>query len=249
MLTLKLICSVVIFISTVVAAIYPFFKKIRNPEIVEFPIGEALGSGIFLGAGLIHMLGDASRNFIQRGYEYPIGLLLAGMMFLWLLWFEHIGRELYTPKSNQNASFVHLTVILLSIHSFLEGAALGLSEAYSVLFIILTAIMAHKWAASFALAVQINKSYLTFNNGLTLFAIFSVMTPLGVLGGATITNHLEDYPLFEPILMSLAAGTFLYLGTLHGLKRAVMIERCCNLKHFGFVIIGFALMSIVGIWC
>ncbi|MBE8215621.1 MAG: ZIP family metal transporter [Endozoicomonadaceae bacterium] len=249
MLTLKLICSVIIFISTLAAAIYPFFKRMRNSKKVDFPIGEALGSGIFLGAGLIHMLGDSSRHFMQQGYQYPVGLFLSGVMFLVLLWFEHIGRELYVRKPDHHPSFVHLTVILLSVHSFLEGAALGLSEAYSVLFIILTAIMAHKWAASFALAIQINKSYLTFKNGVILFSIFSIMTPLGVLVGTATITYLENYPLFEPIFMSLAAGTFLYLGTLHGLKRAVMIEKCCDLKHFGFVIIGFLLMSLVGIWC
>ena len=45
-----------------------------------------------------------------------------------------------------------------------------------------------------------------------------------------------------------SAGTFLYLGTLHGLSRAVMVQQCCNLKQYTFVIIGFSLMAIVAIW-
>jgi hypothetical protein len=38
------------------------------------------------------------------------------------------------------------------------------------------------------------------------------------------------------------------LGTLHGLERCVMVERCCNLRDFSFVIIGFLLMASVAMY-
>lgn len=248
MFILKISCILLILLSTILAAVYPFSRKIKHPTHADFPIGEALASGIFLGAGLIHMLGEASGGFNRLGYEYPIAFLLAGGMFLVLLWFEHLGREMHEHKHGETTGFAQLTVIMLSVHSFLEGTALGLSDSLSLMLVILTAILAHKWAASFALAIQINKSQLSIRTGLLLFLIFAVMTPLGILSGTVTMSHMKSFPLLEPIFISLAAGTFLYLGTLHGLKRAVMIEKCCNLKHFSFVVFGFSIMAVVAIW-
>lgn len=248
MIFLKLISIALIFAVTILAGAYPFVKKIRTRVGLEFPIGEALASGVFLGAGLLHMLGDSAQNFINQGYDYPFAFLITGVMFLLLLSFEHIGREIYEHDGEQSPGFALLAVLMLSVHSFLAGAALGLSDALSVIVVILMAILAHKWAASFALAVQINKSMLSLKMGMSLFLVFAFMVPLGILFGDIINRHLAHYPLLEPVFSALAAGTFLYLGTLHGLKRAVMIEKCCDLRHFVFVIIGFAIMAVVAIW-
>ena len=83
---------------------------------------------------------------------------------------------------------------------------------------------------------------------LFLFCIFSLMTPIGIVLGAAATTALNNYPLLEPIFSSLAAGTFLYLGTLHGLENATLVKQCCDLKRFYFVILGFAIMAVVAIW-
>lgn len=248
MFELKLFTIVIILLITTAAGYYPFFKKFRLKTAVEFPYGESLAAGVFLGAGLIHLLSDAGQGFLREGYQYPFAFLCAGLVFLLLLFLEHIGREIYEHEGERSAGFAVLAVLILSIHSFFAGAALGLSQTFSVYIVILMAILAHKWAASFALAVQINKTTIKFRTGLMLFGVFSLMVPLGILFGASIQSRLLGYPLLEPIFTAFAAGTFLYLGTLHGLNRAVMIERCCNLKRFNFVLLGFAIMAIVAIW-
>jgi zinc transporter ZupT len=114
-------------------------------------------------------------------------------------------------------------------------------------FIILLAILAHKWAESFSLSVQINKTTLSIKSSLIIFFIFSIMTPLGIMLGSSIASMSSLHPLLEPIFSALAAGTFIYIGTLHGLSRSAMIQ-CCNLKHFSFLILGFVLMAVVAIW-
>ncbi|MDE5021018.1 zinc transporter, partial [Francisella tularensis subsp. holarctica] len=55
-----------------------------------------------------------------------------------------------------------IATIILSIHIFFEVAALGLSEELSVALVIFLAIIAHKCAASFALAININKTCMKF---------------------------------------------------------------------------------------
>ena len=123
---------------------------------------------------------------------------------------------------------------MMSFHSLFEGIALGLREKMSLAVIVFIAIIAHKWVESFSLSLQITKNYISKGFGLFLFIIYVLMTPLGIL--------------LEPIFSSLAAGTFLYIGTLHGLTRSVLIEKCCNFKEFTFVVVGFAIMAIVVIW-
>ena len=75
--------------------------------------------------------------------------------------------------------------------------------------------------------------------------IFALMTPIGIFIGWYFGQGIETKSLADPILIAASAGTFLYLGTLHGLEQCVMVERCCNLRNFSFVIIGFLLMASV----
>ena len=241
----KLLAALLILIITIIAGIIPFHKKHVAKVKTDFPIGEAFACGVFLGAGLLHMLGDAANDFIELGYHYPFAFLLAGTVFLALLLLEHVSQEFYQHRGAQSKSFAIIAVLMLTIHSFLEGSALGLSNNVAFM-VILIAIVAHKWAASFAIAIQLNKSSLNLVGALLWFALFAVMTPLGVLFGTLITPSTNS--LLVPIFTSLAAGTFIYLGTLHGLTRAIMVQRCCNLQHFTFVILGFALMAVVAVW-
>lgn len=247
MWTFNLISILLILLITVISGSYPFFKKIVSGGEQNFPISESLAAGVFLGASLIHMLGDASNAFYKASFHYPLAFLLVGIMFLFLLLLEHIGREMMVRDGSSNA-FAMLATLMLSIHAFLMGAALGLSASLSVAIVILLAIVAHKWAESFALAIQINKSAFSNKINMMLFLVFSVMTPLGILLGASATTALNYHPLLAPIFSSLAAGTFLYLGTLHGLEKATLIKQCCDLKRFFFVILGFSIMAVVAIF-
>lgn len=245
---IKIIFLISVLLVALIAGYGPFHSKVRLGKAKDFVIGQALASGIFLGAGLIHMLGDSVNDFAALHIHYPIPFLLAGIMFLLLLLLEHIARHMLEHGQANHGLFAVLACLILSIHSLLAGAALGLSTTLSVMTILFIAIIAHKWAASFALAIQINQSTLSLKSGLMLFALFAIMTPLGILAGDMVTHHLIQYPWLAPTFNALAAGTFLYLGTLHGLSRSFMVKQCCNMWQFSYVIIGFALMAVVAIW-
>lgn len=249
---IKILAAILVFSVSLLAGLYPFVKRYRlrfAPEkTLAFPSAEALSAGVFLGAGLIHMLGDAAQDFIHLNVSYPIAFLLAGGMFILLLWFEHLTTDLQAHKQANHPVFAILALIMLSIHSFLAGAALGLGSSLAVILLILIAILAHKWAASFALAVKLNQSRFGTRATVLLFILFSVMTPLGICFGALITSDLKSVPVVVPIFTALSAGTFLYLGTLHGLARATLIKDCCNLRQFTWFILGFAMMALVAVW-
>ncbi len=246
-LLLKSIAAFIILAVTIVAGVYPFKQKIKKMHL-DFPQGESLACGVFLGAALLHMLSDAAVDFQIKGIHYPIAYFLAGTLFLLFLWLEHYGRELYAHKANQSAYLVWLWMLMLSVHSFLAGSALGLSDKDSLSVILFIAIIAHKWAEAFAFAVIINKEHISSKLALSLFVVFSLMTPLGIFLGSGLELVISSNSLLLPIFSSLAAGTFLYLGTLHGLDKGVLVKQCCNLKNYSYVILGFVIMALVAVY-
>lgn len=242
---LKILFGIIIFIVILLAGWYPFKKRTKNDKHIDFPIGETLATGVFLGAALLHMLPEADHLFNTLGYTYPFAFIITGAVFLIFLWFEHLGKELYHHHDASHPAFAILAWAMLSVHSIMLGAALGLAHYNSMIIMLFLAIITHKWAESFAIAVQLNRSAMSTRKSMIFFFIFSLMTPMGIYFGWYFGHGLETHSIFDPILISASAGTFLYLGTLHGLERCVMVERCCNLRDFSFVIIGFLLMASV----
>ena len=245
---LKLLFAVTILVVTWLAGWYPFRHKKKYSTHFELPVGETLATGVFLGAALLHMLPESHQLFHRLGYHFPFSYALVGLVFLAFLWLEHLGRELYEHRDATSPAFAILATVMMSVHSLILGSALGLTQYNSVIVMLFLAIIAHKWAESFAISVQLNKSSLTMRHSQALFLIFSLMTPIGIMIGSASGHHHHGDSLFDAILMSISAGTFLYLGTLHGLDRCVMVQRCCNLRYFSFVIIGFVLMGAVAVY-
>lgn len=245
--SLKLFFALSILTVILIAGWYPFKKKFsrHHDEHFDFPLGETLATGVFLGAALLHMLPESHAMFAALGYHYPYAYIITGITFLIFLWFEHLAKELYQHQDANHPAFAILAWLMLSVHSLVLGAALGISQEYAVVIMLYLAIITHKWAESFAIAIQLNKSRLKTRTSLLFFLSFAFMTPLGIFIGWYFNHGIETNSLFDPILISASAGTFLYLGTLHGLERCVMVERCCNLRNFSYVIIGFLLMASV----
>lgn len=237
-----------ILVVILIAGWIPFKQRLKKKPHVDFPVGETLATGVFLGAALLHMLPESQTMFHQQGFHYPYAFLITGITFLLFLWLEHLGKELYHHQHSTHPSFAILACLMLSVHSLVLGTALGLSQEYSLAIMLFLAIITHKWAESFSIAVELNKSTLSTRQSMALFLLFTLMTPLGIYIGWACGHGVETHSLFDPILIAVSAGTFLYLGTLHGLERCVMVKRCCNLRDFSFVIIGFLLMAAVAFY-
>lgn len=252
---LKFIFALSILATTFIAGWYPFRASMKLKG--DSSLGETLATGVFLGAGLIHMLPESSEGFADLDYHYPFAFLITGLVFLLFLWFEHLCKEIYHKDCKTHnktlecvthdghPAFAIFAWLMLSIHSLVLGAALGLSKEYPLVIMLFLAIIAHKWAESFSLAVQLKKSDMSILKGKIFFFTFMFMTPLGIFLGWYLDHDIKTNSLIDPVLMAISAGTFLYLGTLHGLERCVLVKQCCNLKNFSFVIIGFLLMAVV----
>lgn len=246
--SLKFLMVVVVFLVSLAAG-RPALQAAKSERFrPALGFGEAFAAGIFLGAGLIHMLGDAQSSFDEAQVSYPYAMVICGGILLMLLWIEHWANH-EVELASGNSKLLPLTVVLmLSIHSVLMGAAFGISSSLAMTVVIFIAVLAHKGSASFALGLELGRSSFSRTSAWRLFLVFVVMFPIGALLGASLSAVTDKYPLIEASISAVAAGTFLFFGTLHGLASSPLIQRCCNQKEFVAAVAGFVVMAVVAIW-
>lgn len=68
----------------------------------------------------------------------------------------------------------------------------------------------HQPAESFALIVTFLRTNMSRKNILRWLGFYSLMAPLGVLGGIVIQQVAD--PIVEGLILALTAGTFVYVG-------------------------------------
>ena len=134
-------------------ALRPFDERRRD---ILFSLGSAFAGGVFLGAGLIHLLGDSVEHFaaVAPDLEYPLAYLLAAAAFAAILFLERVlgtHAASIAALSESATIYPYLLAIVLSVHSVLAGMALGAEDTIAGWLVIFIAIMAHKGAAGFAL--------------------------------------------------------------------------------------------------
>ncbi|AMV14812.1 ZIP Zinc transporter [Legionella pneumophila] len=171
---LKIIFAVSIFIVILIAGWYPFKKRLKDDKHIDFPIGETLATGVFLGAALLHMLPESNTLFKEMGYNYPFAFIITGVVFLIFLWFEHLGKELYHHHDAEHPAFAILAWAMLSVHSLMLGAALGFTQYNSMIIMLFLAIITHKWAESLAIAIQLNKSSMSTRKSMVFFSFLAL---------------------------------------------------------------------------
>ena len=213
-------------------------------------MGEAFSGGIFLGAGLLHLLPDAIGNFDKfAGHiEFPLATLVAGTGLLLILLFDHLAHA-KSNTSDEHNGYPLLLFLVLSIHSVIAGAALGLEGAGVASTAIFVAIIAHKSSAGFALGIALVKSGVDSTRQSRTIIMFAIMTPLGVaLGtflGAAFSGNADI--VFEAVFDALAAGTFLYIAAFDILPVAMSGGKN-KLAQWCLVGAGFVVMALIAIW-
>ncbi len=214
-------------------------------------MGEALANGIFIGAALFHLLPDAIDGFsqCQTCSPYLIALLITALSFVALMVIE---RKITHRISNyRHIVQVGPLLITLSIHAFITGLALGISNSYVVVISLLIAILAHKAFEMFALVINLHKQLEQKNHIRLLFLLFSVVTPLGIFIGAS-SNHLLSLAangVTTAYFNAICAGTFLYIATIHAHHRHHPLgDSYQKYKQVLASIVGIAAMGVLAFW-
>lgn len=254
----KFLYIVLIFCTGLLAGLIPTLTGANNAHDRFFSLGNALGGGVFLGAGLIHLLPDAIDSYsgvLGTKWDYPIAPLICGAGFLLVLLIEKVivgGDEdklAAVAGKSENALYPYVLALVLSVHSFIAGMALGAEGHLATSLALFLAVIAHKGVAAFALGVGFQRSEIQRSQSIGIIALFSTMTPLGVLCGAVVSSLLsgKQLQLFEGTFDALAAGTFLYVAIADIVQGEFSKSRDLALK-FAMMLIGLAVMALVAIW-
>ena len=223
--------------------------------------GNAAAAGIFLGAGFVHMLPDANAVWSQLGWHYPIGMLLAAAAIILMLLFEHVlppedahhamhapSTDRFGARGEHAGSAVYAILTALSIHSVLEGLALGAQRELRSVLVIFAAILTHKSMEGFALGVSLARSAEPAPRAAALLALFATATPAGIVAGAAAGALAGPTRLVcEATFLSLAAGTFAYVATLD-ILREEFHEPGGRLVKWVWVVAGAGVMAVLALW-
>ncbi|MGL1864035.1 MAG: ZIP family metal transporter [Pseudodesulfovibrio sp.] len=221
-------------------------EQARQPD--GFPLGKPFSCGVFLALSLVmmlpsgfHLLGKAFPDAV-----FPIPPVIAASVFLLLLFMEHREEDLASEgvrhDGRSSPTIPIIMTVMIAIPSFLLGTALGVSGNIEAAMIFL-AIVAHKGTAGFALAVKMVKSTMSRNQISLLYLLFASSTPLGIITGQEARGFLTGHDMLEAkgIILSAAAGVFLYMSTMHGLRDNPLITLCRHHRGFFAMVFGFTL--------
>ncbi|KAL0245339.1 hypothetical protein GEMRC1_009418 [Eukaryota sp. GEM-RC1] len=204
-------------------------KSQKSSKTLSFM--NAFTGGLFFAVGL-ESFTDAAEDFGELNFLESIGLgsvpwhmsfALLAVIIIMAAEFGFVdvhGDDLLIQYENDTSDPSHshgtspyLLVVLLSIHSLLEGAAVGSASGRSF-YVILIAICAHKFFAALALGTSITRGGIPFGKHFILVAIFALSTPLGQFIGISFSSFLKARAaaVSSAIFASLATGTFAWVA-------------------------------------
>ncbi|MEM7409050.1 MAG: ZIP family metal transporter [Myxococcota bacterium] len=263
MLEIKTVLLLAVLVAGVLGGAWPLRQRQRARGGRGLAWGNAFAAGVFLGAGLLHLLPDANEAWAALGWGYPIGYALAALAVLGMWWVEHVlppeaaHHAIHAPSTERFAGreaiggrrTAYAILLALGIHSFLAGLALGAQAELSRALVLFGAILAHKSVAGFALGVSLARSGLSQRRAWWLLWSFALATPIGIAVGTGFSSGL-DGPLrlgAEASFLALAAGTFVYVATLDILREEAH-PASDRLAKWVWVGAGVAIMAVLALW-
>ncbi len=232
-------------------------------------LGNSFAAGVFLAAGLVHMLPDADRIWRELGFEFPVAFALSAVALTLMLLIEHVllpehvHEELHVPSDerfgsqhghahhdgHRDALSAYSALVALSIHSLIGGIALGAEQNWTRVLVIFVAIFAHKSAEGFALGVSLARSSITKTQAWRLIALFASSTPIGGVIGIVLGQAIEGplAAIVQAVFLSIAAGTFMYVATFDVL-RDEFPQASGRLSKWIAMALGVVGMSLLAVW-
>ena len=147
-------------------------------------------------------------------------------------------------KPGESSLRVYVLIVALSMHSVLEGLALGLITDVDRLAQIAGAIVIHKSIIAFSLSVNLVQHEMETKTVVKSALLFSIMGPIGIgIGIAVLHNSTELSSSFSSgILQGIANGTFLFV-TFFEIFQRELAEHGHRLLKVLFMIIGYSVVT------
>jgi zinc transporter 1/2/3 len=144
----------------------------------------------------------------------------------------------------------------LSIHSLLEGLAIGIQDTTPKVMILFTAVISHKLVVAFCLGVELTASQGSrFRNHFLAIFVFTMGSVIGILIGMGLVDlNSVSNSKFLPVLQGIAGGTLLYVTLCEVLPREKarwhqnQVNNAVGLLQFVAFSAGFAVMTSMTIF-
>lgn len=247
---IKIVSIIVVFLAAAGGGCVPLMRQGKSEEGHGLPGSESFTAGVFLALALFIML-PASIHLFGKLYpdiNYPLSAIFATASFLFLLATEQYANSLRKRDEGGKAgiSVPVIMTVMIAIPSFFLGASIGVSASMEALFI-LVAVLAHKASAGFGLALTMVRSPLTRRQTFLLYPVFALSTPLGIFVGSDAAAALSggSVVMVKAVILAFAAGVFLYMSTVHGLRETPLVKHCSGIKGFSLMLAGLMLTAVV----
>lgn len=165
---------------------------------------------------------------------------------------ERICHTSHTTNCNQTIAGVIGMLTALSIHSLIEGLAIGIQDSTAKVMVLFAAVISHKFVVGFALGVELSVSPgAKFKHHFAAIFVFSAGSVLGIaIGMGLIDLSSATDSTFLSICQGLAAGTILYVTVCEVLPRERSRwhknqKKSAGLAQFIAFSVGFAIMTIL----
>jgi zinc transporter ZupT len=119
-----------------------------------------------------------------------------------------------------------ILLLALSVHSILEGLAIGVARDMSQIYATTAAVVAHKAFAGYALGSSMVASQMKEGHFLVLCGIFALCSVAGVFMGMVFEQFGgSDNRITTGIIQAMVSGTFLYVSIVEIGMKEIMMHR------------------------
>ncbi|KAK2518215.1 zinc transporter ZIP1 [Columba livia] len=249
----------------------PSAADARSPVL---SLVSCFAGGVFLATCLLDLLPDylasisAALDGLHVTLQFPLPEFILAMGFFLVLVLEQVAlaqrdpppvteetRALLPagavpapspqPPGARGAVRAGLLVLALALHAVLEGLALGLQEGEGAVLRVCLALLLHKCAVAFSLALKLLRGRLRAPAVAACLLLFAMMSPLGVgLGAAVAAGAGPRQRLCRGVLEGLAAGTFLYITFLEILPQELGVPQQ-RVPKVILLLAGFSLVTAI----
>lgn len=207
---LKVIAICVLLVEALIGGLLPLGVWKLRTKGPWLSAAHGFSGGVILSVALLDMIADSLEEQEQAtGRVYPFWSVFALLGVMLLLLLEYVVVPSYTPSTSTKLQQSLVAVAALSLHSFLEGLAVGIQDTVQQVRTLFIGVASHKLIAGLALGIKLATSGISRTMTALVMFVFAVMSPVGIAIGLSLTG-INDW--LEFVLQTLAAGTFLYVG-------------------------------------
>lgn len=202
----------------------------------------SFAAGVMFGAAFFHMLPEAYHGGGYRAFWY----LPAGFVFLFLLERFVVAHACEEPPDCEEHAHGHgmgmAAFFGLSIHTLVDGLALGSSIYEGIGLTAFIAIVAHKIPSALSLSALLKAEGRKNANVLGYAFLFGLVVPLGAIIYFGL-ERLVKFEAFAPLALAFSAGSFLYVAVSDLLPHVNRHGKDSRVQNVLALLAGMALMA------